>query len=82
MKVECIDDSNKPNEIRDINWVKKGREYTVIGVNSHPFQNNIKSFVLAEIDTECPEYTGYLASRFRAIEKEKIEIFEEEEIYV
>ena len=45
MKVECIDDSNKPNEIRDINWVKKGREYTVIGVNSHPFQSNVKSFM-------------------------------------
>lgn len=64
VEVECIDDSNKPNEIKQINWVKRKNIYHVISVAKVLITGEL-AFELAEISTECPEYPRYKARRFR-----------------
>lgn len=67
----CIDDSNKPNEIKSINWIKKGNKYHVIATFKVFFTGEL-GFMLAELSTECPEYPTYKASRF-AFQVENLE---------
>jgi predicted secreted protein len=71
VKTTCINDSHFPNEIKSINRPKKGQEYTIIATARMIITNEL-GFKLAEIDTECPEYPYYKATRF-AISQEDLD---------
>lgn len=67
-KVICINDSNKPNEIPNSQWVKKGSIYTVTKVSRMLIQGGIIGFELAEINLDgCAPYKYYSAERFGII---------------
>lgn len=67
-KVICINDSNKPNDIPQSQWVKKGSIYTVTKVAKMLIQDGIYGFELAEINLEgCAPYKYYSAERFGII---------------
>jgi hypothetical protein len=69
MKVECIDASNRPNDIPISQWVVKGNEYTVTGVWKMNMQGGILGFELAEINLAgCAPYKYYASDRFRVKE--------------
>ena len=57
MKVICLDDSNRPNEVKLTNWVKKDKDYTVVKLLYNPIQNK-RFFVLEEVQPDAP-YGGY-----------------------
>lgn len=84
MKVECIDDNNRPNDIPSSKWVVKGKEYTVIKAAKLPMQNGLLGFQLAEIDLrDCVPYLYFAANRFKEKEplpEKKEEKVEEEEL--
>lgn len=65
MLVECIDISNKPEDIPQSQWVKK-KVYTMVGRKYHPIQK-CWSLQLEEVQPP-PPYIGYKESRFRPIE--------------
>jgi hypothetical protein len=65
MKVLCIDDSNRPEEVPLSSWVTKGSEYTII--NSFTGLNGIEIVEISEIDIKKASggiYKGFKASRF------------------
>jgi hypothetical protein len=62
MKVICIDNSNKPNEIPISQWLVLKQEYTVIGLKRSIITGE-QFFVLSEITPPAP-YGGYKISRF------------------
>jgi len=85
MKLICINDSDRPNEIPLSKWIKKGNQYTAIKFNKMNMQGGILGVQLEEIDlSDCFPHTHFLASRFVPLEplKEKetenVEELEEE----
>jgi len=85
MKLICINDSDRPNEIPLSKWIKKGNQYTAIKFNKMNMQGGILGVQLEEIDlSDCFSHTHFLASRFVPLEplKEKetenVEELEEE----
>ena len=81
MSTVCINDSNKPNEIKLSNWVIKDRDYTIIAT-AKIFSTNELAFKLAEVDTQCPEYPYYKASRFAIAQEDLVKLTEHEEVLV
>lgn len=91
MKVICINDKDRPNEIPTSKWVEKGKEYTVSKADYMNMQNKIMGYQLEEIDLSgCFPYQYFAASRFaikedvpeESIEKEveeQVEKVEEQE---
>lgn len=75
----CINDSQFPNEIKTINRTKKGQEYTIIATARMIITGEL-GFKLAEIDTECPEYPYYKASRFAISQDDLEKLGEHEEV--
>lgn len=68
MKVICINDSDRPNDIPLSKWVKKDQVYTVIEVAKLSMQSGKLGFKLAEINLDgCFPYLYYAASRFRPV---------------
>lgn len=66
--VICLNDSNKPNDIPNYQWVKKGSIYTVIKVVKMLIQGGTYGFELAEINLDgCAPYKYYSADRFGII---------------
>lgn len=63
MKVICVDDSHKPNEISSKHWVKKGERYTVVKMCISKLTND-KYFVLEEVQPDNPLWGGYHIRRF------------------
>jgi len=71
MKVICIDDKNRPNEIPISRWIKKGKKYTIIKV-SYMVQQDIYGCQLEEIDnSDLFPWTHFALSRF-AVSKEDV----------
>lgn len=67
-KVICINDSNKPNDIPNSQWIKKGSIYTVTKVARMVVQGGITGFELAEVNLDgCAPYKFYAADRFGII---------------
>jgi len=67
IKAMCIDDTNKPKEIPENYWVKKGSLYTIIDIRQILRQNHILGVELDEIDLmklENCEYKYFRLSRF------------------
>jgi len=72
MKVICINDQGKPNEIPSGKWLEKGSAYTVKNIIKCNTQGGALGFELEEIDlTGCEPYLYFMATRF-AIPKEDI----------
>lgn len=63
MKVICINDSLKPNDIKSSEWIVKGNKYTVIDFGTS-LTTGDKWFKLAEISISNPLYKGYNVNRF------------------
>jgi len=72
MKVICINDKNRPNEVPLNRWVKKDEEYTIIAVTFLTIQNTY-GCKLAEINNDdLFPYQFFALDRF-AISKSEIE---------
>tara|TARA_B110000503_G_C7029906_1_gene363541 strand:+ start:289 stop:579 length:291 start_codon:yes stop_codon:yes gene_type:complete len=85
MKLICINDSDRPNDIPTSKWIKKGNHYTAVKFNKMNMQAGALGVQLEEIDlSDCFPHTHFLASRFVPLipveekEKENIEELEEE----
>jgi hypothetical protein len=73
----CIDDSNKPNQIPDNKWVKKGQKYNIIYTVIVLPQREL-GVVLSEIeltDNEMP-YEYFLAKRFAVTQDNIAKLFQ------
>ena len=65
MKVICLNDQNRPNEIPSTKWVKKDEMYTVTKLMKCNVQGGLLGFQLAEIDLKgCEPYEYFAAHRF------------------
>lgn len=65
MRVICIRDNARPNEIPASKWVKKGEPYNVIEVMKCNVQGGLLGYKLAEIDlTGCEPYLYFAHDRF------------------
>lgn len=62
MNCLCINNSNRPNEIRLSNWLELHKEYTVVKLKVSKITGE-QFFVLEEVSPDAP-YGGYLISRF------------------
>lgn len=73
MKVICINDSGRPNEVPITKWVKKNQEYTIIEwVKCNP-QGGLLGVKLAEIDlTGCDPYLYFAAHRFTPLTPDEV----------
>ena len=72
MKVVCIDDKNRPNDIPTSKWVKEKVEYNVIKADYMNQQNKILGYQLQEIDLSgCFPYTYFAARRFAIVKPDK-----------
>jgi len=65
MRLLCIDDKGRPNEIPGDRWPKKDKEYTPIRITYHPMQG-VQGVELQEIrlTKENYPYEFYKLSRF------------------
>ena len=77
MKVKCIDDSHRPEDISLSNWIKKNEEYTVSRVIKINMTGDL-AFELEEVATGSPLYAGYNVKRFVPIEDSPLDVKVEE----
>ena len=78
-KVICIDDSAKPNEISNKNWIVKGQTYTVVKMCISKLTKD-RYFVLEEISTGDPLWGGYNVKRFSIAPEDIDELIKEKEL--
>jgi len=80
MRVICIDDANKPENIPASEWIKKDTVYTVISVAPMGLQAGKLGYKLKEVElTEISfPYEYYDARRFGIIIESEEEVLEEE----
>lgn len=87
MKVLCINDKNKPEQIPQDQWIEEGVIYTVTKAIHLPLQPGIAGFLLKEVSLspDCFPYEFYSSNRFAVIldklqenEAEVNELVEEE----
>jgi hypothetical protein len=72
-KVICINDADKPSDIPNSKWIKKGNLYTVNKVVKMVIQGGRLGFHLDEVNLEgCAPYSTYAASRFAIILNSKV----------
>lgn len=65
MKVVCVKDEGRPNEIPTTKWVKKGDVYTVIDYIKCNIQGGKIAYILEEIDLSgCEPWKGFSEDRF------------------
>ena len=70
MKALAVRVDNKPNEIKQSNWLVKDQEYTVVKLKRNVISNE-QFFVLEEVTPDSP-YAGYKINRF-SYNKEDLE---------
>ena len=81
IKVLCVNSNNKPNEIPNSHWIKKGEIYTVIEMKVMNQQNKLLGFKLEEIDlTSFFPYVYFSSDRFVPFETQEDKIIEEIEV--
>jgi|GEM_PF-6221103 len=78
MKLICIDDTCKPNEVQQKNWIKKGQEYTALQLYRNPLSGE-QFFALEEVQPDSP-YAGYKVQRFAFNIEEFLEKFVKQEV--
>ena len=71
MIITCVDDSNRPNDIPQDEWIERGKKYTVLKVvntiEKHTNRIIAKSFKLKEVGISNPKYAGYHIRRFSQV---------------
>lgn len=72
MKVICLNDKNRPNEVPASRWIKKDEEYTIISVAFMTIQNTY-GCKLAEINNDDLFPYQYFALNRFAISRTEIE---------
>ena len=79
MKIMCINDKNKPQEIPTNKWVVNGEVYTLIGVQPL-LSSNSMGFELAELTLgdECFPYHYFNPERFIPVEETELNALEAE----
>ena len=72
----CINDSNRPKEIKPSLWVKKNQEYHITHIYYH-YQQKKQGYELSEIflDDSCFPYVSFDSSRFRVPQQELEKLF-------
>jgi hypothetical protein len=72
-KVICINDADKPSDIPNSKWIKKGNLYTVNKVVKMIIQGGKLGFYLDEVNLDgCAPYSAYSANRFGVILNSKV----------
>jgi hypothetical protein len=72
MKVICIDDTGRPNEIPTSKWIKKGQVYTVAKVWHIRMQPGTFGLELEGFDMkDCFPYLYFLSTRFAPISEDQ-----------
>lgn len=85
LKLICLNDSHKPEDISSNNWIKKGEIYTLVKVIKSKLSGDLAA-VLEEISPNNPLYNGYNIKRFvpvvpvEDLEKELQELIELENV--
>jgi len=66
MKAICIDSSNKPEGISELEWIEEGEVYTITEVVEMGLQNNKLGIALAEVEltSASAPYKYYSLERF------------------
>lgn len=65
IKCICIDDNNKPAQIPQEKWLKKGMEYTLLfSMTVLPQKRLAFQVYELDLDDSCSPYTWFLANRF------------------
>jgi len=83
MRVLCINDKKKPEQIPQSQWIEEGVIYTVTKAIHLPLQPGIAGFLLKEVSLsqDCFPYEFYSSNRFGIIldnVEEVSELVEEE----
>ena len=78
LKLICIDDKNKPDEIPKEKWIKYGETYTLINVQFLDVENTM-GFELNEItlDKSCFPYHYFTPDRFIPKDDEELKQLDE-----
>jgi hypothetical protein len=79
MRIMCVNDKNRPQEIPANKWVTAGTVYTLIGVQPL-LSSNSMGFELAEITLgeECFPYHYFNPDRFVPVEQSEMDAIEAE----
>ena len=72
MKVVCINDSNRPNEIPNSLWIKKGRFYDVERITRDMSGNYAIVLVSPKLGRENMPYRFFGAYRFSMVDPELV----------
>lgn len=81
MKVICINDKEKPNEIPFSRWVKKNNEYTIIKVMKMKMQGGVAGVKLEEINNDdLFPYSYFRLDRFAITDKEIEKMVQNKEV--
>ena len=73
IKVICIDDANRPNEVPTSRWIKKGEHYTIVRVSHMNLQSRILGCQLEEINNDdLFPYTHFALRRFRPLTEDEV----------
>lgn len=82
MQVICINDSNKPKQVPENKWIKKGNTYTVIAAVKLNIQLGKIGFKLKEIelDHSCFPYEYFDSDRFSLEVNSSVTTKQEEEL--
>ena len=69
IKVVCMDDANRPNDVDIKDWIEKGKPYTIAKVVNNFKKDRVgrvsQCLVLLEVTIKNPKYAGYNVHRFR-----------------
>jgi len=79
MKIMCVNDKNRPQEIPANKWLQAGVTYTLIGVQPL-LSSNSMGFELAEITLgeDCFPYHYFNPDRFVPVDQSEIDAIEAE----
>lgn len=81
MRVTCINDSNRPNEVPLSRWVKKGEEYTIVKIDKMVQQGGIGGVKLEELNNDdLYPWSYFNINRFTFSQKQLDEAIEKGEI--
>lgn len=83
MRVTCINDSNRPNEVPLSRWVKKGEEYTIVKIDKMVQQGGIGGVKLEELNNDdLYPWSYFNINRFTFSQKQLDEAIEKDEIKI
>ena len=72
IRVVCVNDIGRPNDIPTSRWVKKDDFYTIIKIDKMVMQNSILGCKLEEINNDdLVPYTHFALHRFRPLTKDE-----------